>query len=233
MIFNSILFWSLFISGCNLHPPVEDNGNIKYFFIDVTVERTEHEVYQIPFKEPFNVRLSKKEEDFIAWIAKVNDKFEDSGIQFYLRNFKEIPPQKIENKNFFLMLKEYGLNNEAIQIYYYCNPSVLAGISSFPWEKNNNFIYLTWQHNDSDNSYTLSHELGHYFGIRHIFDPKNDIPDVRFYEKNDPAGFDYPNIMNYTLYNIDYLSFTAGQLERIRYNALFYRKDMIAFEIDP
>jgi hypothetical protein len=229
----SLLFWSLFSVGCNIHPPIEDNKQIKYFLIDVTVEKTSHEVFQVPFKEAFTVTLTKKEEDFISWIAKVNQKFEPSGIQFYLRNYQEIPQQKLDNKNYFTLLSYYSDNQDAIQIYYYCNPSILSGISSFPWEKQSNFIYLTWQHSDSSNSYTLAHELGHYFGLRHPFDPKNDISDVDFFETEDDSRYGYPNIMNYTTFDFNYLNFTQGQLERMRYNAIFYRKDMIAFEIEP
>jgi hypothetical protein len=79
----------------------------------------------------------------------------------------------------------------------------------------------------------LAHELGHYFGLRHPFDPKNDISDVDFFETEDDSRYGYPNIMNYTTFDFNYLNFTQGQLERMRYNAIFYRKDMIAFEIEP
>ncbi|MHA2279588.1 MAG: M43 family zinc metalloprotease [Promethearchaeota archaeon] len=88
------------------------------------------------------------------------------------------------------------------------------GISSAPWEPITRGIVL---HYLSD-EWTLAHEVGHYFGLRHPFDD-DFVKDTPQQEQKYCAGLEFStsnchNIMNYCDHNPKHVS--PGQIDRFK-----------------
>jgi len=120
-----------------------------------------------------------------------------------------------------------SMHSGTMSIYYVFGHPWLTpiGLSSFPWDDDLDGIFMNGVHADK---FTLSHEIGHYFGLYHTFDEANikgdyvrDTLDEDEWDEEDGSYKTYDNLMNYCKSNKRHL--TAGQLERVRYYLATYR----------
>lgn len=93
-----------------------------------------------------------------------------------------------------------------------------AGLSVFP-EENKNYVMLVAEYIDQ---YTMSHEILHWGGLRHVFDPNENIKDTPI---QSGANIDNCNIMDYSLLRTRCV--TIGQIEEFRKNVILYRKNQL------
>lgn len=118
---------------------------------------------------------------------------------------------------------ELGKNNKnSITIYY--GPfkineedRIIFGMGLLPPYEG---IYINSLIHDK---YTLAHELGHYFGLEHVFAPGGDFCDDTP-EQNEPDPYG-SNIMDYSIK--DNLSFTSDQIKIIYRNLNTTRKNVL------
>lgn len=125
---------------------------------------------------------------------------------------KEKPTQRDykHNANFY---------NQYICVYYFFGHKyvTVTGLSSFPWDKNPYGIIVNGEHADH---FTLSHELGHYFGLYHTFEKNDYVRDTCSRDEWELIGngedySSYDNLMNYSDFKNAHL--TLGQLERVKF----------------
>lgn len=162
-------------------------------------------------------------------VREINEKFADVGISFYVRS--------ITRKNHDALFDLDAMNRVALQdkdgifiyVYSYYNNALAAGLSWLPQESNRKGIWIYVTDNIAK---ILCHELGHYFGLRHSFDPKNflnDVYDREAWLAQHPSipYFYYPNMMNYTAYSCADSEFTDEQRLEMRECLFVYRQELL------
>jgi len=160
----------------------------------------------------------------------------------------------------YVKFSKYGgddvINPETVLNIWVCNLYTHLGYSSFPEE--NKFVdgvvigYKNFGRDynscsDFNLGRTLTHEVGHWFGLKHLWgnsldpmfsDDCDDTPPQMFptrgcldFPQYDDATCEFPGIMfnNFMDYGNDACAyfFTKGQVKLIRQNILLYRSDFL------
>jgi len=159
------------------------------------------------------------------------------------------------------MRENLAINPTEILNFYICDlGNDLGGYATYPWMYSNepwqNSVVVKYttlpggSHYKWNEGKVGTHEVGHFFGLIHVFedgcDPESpddlvtDTPKQAFYTKgcpdpipdtcpNDP-GLD--NIHNYMDYSDDYCKyeFTPGQIDRMHQQMLMFRPAMLGIE---
>ena len=104
------------------------------------------------------------------------------------------------------------LNPNHLCIYYFPPNQQVAGISSFPWHEQSNYIMVYGTQLDK----TMWHEFLHWCGLYHTHeDPTDFVEDTPVFI---PSMAKYnPNVMAYNILTDDRQIVTPGQIERARY----------------
>lgn len=97
-------------------------------------------------------------------------------------------------------------------VYMLPNIFPFDGYSSVPWNSGDYGIVVGY----SSERYTLAHEIGHYFGLLHVFsnDYVEDTPEQKVFFCKGKKGSteNCGNVMNYCIHNSNQI--TKGQLDR-------------------
>lgn len=166
------------------------------------------------------------EKQINACVDEVNRNFQMTKLSFYVRS---VEYTRYEPTLRLAQVTEIAANDEdGILVYVECGFCVdlkVAGETWLPQEMKSRGIWMqNW-----DIANTLTHELGHYFGLRHTFDPSEDIEDTyneeQWKECFGTPYISYPNFMNYT--NAQERVFSPGQISVINDGIKRYRPKLV------
>lgn len=163
-------------------------------------------------KDKVFMMLATKADDIVKEIDNCNKIFETVPIRLVL---DEISYQRYD-LSWFRFFIDAIKSEDHISIYYLLpHDFPYSGLSSAPWEELPFGILLASSRDD----WTLAHEVGHYFGLLHIFGTNDYCEDTPTWSSqcecpDDECGEHCGNIMNYC----DNLpkTITDCQVERMR-----------------
>ena len=143
--------------------------------------------------------------DIIRDLKNAEILYSELGISF---NVIEITNTSKQQSYEAYFKNDSGNSETYLSIYYLKNKMIvgnesMVGLANFPWDTKSRGIAMV----SSCDGWTLAHEIGHYFGLRHTFDLDEQISDTlspEEYSKIHPSVdyYCYPNIMNYRYHNI-------------------------------
>jgi len=170
-------------------------------------------------------------EDIAKDINVASQFFVRAGMVFVVIEQIEIPintevPRMRDYRNDAMM------SSDSMSIYYIFGHKWLTplGLSSFPWDDKSHGIIMNGKHADY---FSLAHEIGHYFGLFHTFDEGpiqgdfvRDTYDQSEWDEEEKGPYvTYNNLMNYS--KSETRTLTAGQIERVKFYLIMFRKDHI------
>jgi len=170
-------------------------------------------------------------EDIAKDLNVASQFFVRAGIVFVVVEQVEIPinadvPRMRDYRNDAMM------HSDNMSVYYIFGHKWLTplGLSSFPWDDQRHGIIMNGKHADY---FSLAHEVGHYFGLFHTFDEGHikgdfvrDTYDQDEWDEDAKGPYAvYNNLMNYS--NGDTRTLTMGQIERVKFFLVMFRKDHI------
>lgn len=158
-----------------------------------------------------------KPDRILELLNGANEKYKNTGIQFELSrldglsNITSWTSEKFrEDAVIYPEYLSIYLNvTNIMTIQAWVDVRIVNGISSFPWETDKYGVMLF--NSGPYSKETWAHEIGHWAGLYHTFEPFGDGVD----DTPEGMGHDYCNIMNYN--NCESGTFTSGQIARMRY----------------